>query len=46
MQMNREQLRTLGLTEEQIDAVMADHGRSIQSVQTKLTAAENRTTEL
>ena len=44
--MNREQLRTLGLTEEQIDAVMADHGRSIQSVQTRLTAAENRTTEL
>ena len=44
--MNREQLRALGLNEEQIDAVMADHGRSIQSVQTRLTAAENRATEL
>lgn len=44
--MNREQLRTLGLTEEQIDAVMADHGRVVQGVQTRLTAAENRATEL
>lgn len=44
--MNREQLRALGLNEEQIDAVMADHGRSVQSVQTRLTAAENRATEL
>lgn len=44
--MNREQLRVLGLNEEQIDAVMADHGRSVQSVQTRLTAAENRATEL
>lgn len=44
--MNREQLRALGLTEEQIDAVVADHGRIVQSVQTRLTAAENRATEL
>lgn len=44
--MNREQLRALGLSEEQIDAVMADHGRVVQGVQTRLTAAENRATEL
>lgn len=44
--MNRETLRTLGLTEEQIDAVMADHGRGIQAVQTRLTTAENRVTDL
>ncbi len=44
--MNRETLRTLGLTEEQIDAVMADHGRGVQAVQTRLTTAENRTKEL
>lgn len=44
--MNRETLRTLGLTEEQIDAVMADHGRGIQAVQTRLTTAENRVSEL
>ena len=44
--MNREQLRVFGLNEEQIDAVMADHGRAVQSVQTRLTAAENRATEL
>lgn len=44
--MNRETLRTLGLTEEQIDAVMADHGRGVQAVQTRLTASENRVTEL
>lgn len=44
--MNREQLRALGLTEEQIDAVVADHARGIQAVQTRLTAAENRNSEL
>lgn len=44
--MNRETLRTLGLTEEQIDAVMADHGRGIQAVQTRLTASENRVNDL
>lgn len=44
--MNREQLRALGLTEEQVDAVVADHARGIQAVQTRLTAAENRATEL
>ncbi|MGG5372854.1 hypothetical protein [Enterococcus sp. AZ196] len=44
--MNREQLRALGLNEEQIDAVVADHGRVVQAVQTRLTAAENRATEL
>lgn len=44
--MNREQLRALGLTEEQIDAVVADHGRVVQGVQTRLTAAENRATDL
>ena len=44
--MNREQLRALGLTEEQIDAVVADHGRVVQGVQTRLTAAENRASEL
>lgn len=44
--MNRETLRTLGLSEEQIDAVMADHGRGVQAVQTRLTTAENRTKEL
>lgn len=44
--MNRETLRTLGLTEEQIDTVMADHGRSMQQVQSRLTAAETRNTDL
>lgn len=44
--MNREQLRALGLSEEQIDAVMADHGRVVQGMQTRLTTAENRATEL
>jgi len=44
--MNREQLRALGLSEEQIDAVMADHGRVVQGMQTRLTTAENRSTEL
>lgn len=44
--MNREQLRALGLNEEQIDAVVADHARVVQSVQTRLTAAENRATDL
>lgn len=44
--MNREQLRAQGLTEEQIDAVMADHGRVVQGMQTRLTTAETRTTEL
>lgn len=46
IKMNREQLRALGLSEEQIDAVMADHGRVVQGMQTRLTTAENRTTEL
>ena len=44
--MNRETLRTLGLTEEQIDAVMADHGRSMQQVQSRLTAAETQNQDL
>lgn len=44
--MNREQLRALGLTEEQVDAVVADHARGIQAVQTRLTASENRAAEL
>jgi len=44
--MIREQLRALGLSEEQIDAVMADHGRVVQGMQTRLTTAENRATEL
>lgn len=46
IEMNREQLRVLGLTEEQVDAVVADHARVVQGVQTRLTAAENRATEL
>lgn len=44
--MNREQLRALGLSEEQLEAVMVDHARVVQGVQTRLTAAENRATEL
>lgn len=44
--MNRETLRTLGLTEEQIDTVMADHGRSMQQVQSRLTAAETQMADL
>lgn len=46
MKMNREQLRALGLTEEQIDAVVADHARVVQGVQTRLTAAENKAKDL
>lgn len=44
--MNRETLRAQGLSEEQIDAVMADHGRSMQQVQSRLTQAETHAADL
>lgn len=34
--MNREKLKELGLTDEQIEAIMSDHGKSIQAEKAKL----------
>ena len=38
--MKTEMLKELGLTDEQISAVMAENGRDLEKVKTKLTAAE------
>ena len=38
--MKREELRALGLTDEQIEKVMAEHGKSLTEVNAKLSAAE------
>lgn len=44
--MNREFLEKLGLPKEQVDSIMAEHGKAIQSNQTKLTTAEERVKSL
>ena len=38
--MKREELRALGLTQEQIEKVMSEHGKSLTEVNAKLSAAE------
>lgn len=40
--MNRETLEKIGLSKEQIDQVIAEHGKTVQSLQSKLTTAEDR----
>ena len=39
--MNRKFLEQLGLTEEQVEAVMTEHGKSTQDLQAKVSAAED-----
>ena len=39
--MNRKFLEQLGLTEEQVEAVMSEHGKSTQDLQAKVSAAED-----
>ena len=38
--MNREFLKSLGLSDEQVDSIMAEHGKSIQNEKDKLSQAE------
>jgi len=40
-EMNRKFLEQLGLTEEQVEAVMSEHGKSTQDLQAKVSAAED-----
>ena len=40
--MNREFLEKQGLTKDQVDLIMAEHGKAVQATQTKLTTAEDR----
>lgn len=40
-EMNRKFLEQLGLTEEQVEAVMSEHGKSTQDIQAKVSAAED-----
>lgn len=40
--MNREFLEKLGLQKDQVDQIMAEHGKTVQTTQTKLTASEDR----
>ena len=40
--MNRKFLEQLGLTEEQVEAVMSEHGKSTQDLQAKVSAAANQ----
>lgn len=44
--MNREFLEKLGLPKEQVDSIMAEHGKAVQTTQTKLTTAEDRVKSL
>lgn len=44
--MKREQLKKLGLTDEQVDAAMAAHGQSVQSLNTQITTLQQSETEL
>lgn len=44
--MNREFLKTLGITDEQIDKIMAEHGKTLNSVKKKLEEKEQETTLL
>lgn len=44
--MNREALKALGLTDEQINSVMTEHGKTIESHKTKVTDLESSVTDL
>lgn len=44
--MSREDLRAMGLTEEQVNSIMAMNGKSIQSVQSQLASAQANYTKL
>jgi hypothetical protein len=44
--MNREFLKTIGITEEQIDKIMTEHGKTLNSVKKKLEEKEQETTLL
>lgn len=44
--MNREFLKTLGITDEQTDKIMAEHGKTLNSVKKKLEEKEQETTLL
>ncbi len=40
--MNRDFLEKLGLPKDQVDQIMAEHGKTVQTTQAKLTTAEDR----
>lgn len=44
--MKREELKKLGLSDEQVDAVMAQHGQTVQSLNTKIATLQQSETEL
>lgn len=44
--MKREELKKLGLSDEQMDAVMAAHGQTVQSLNTQLATLQQSETEL
>lgn len=44
--MNREQLKALGLTEEQITSVMTEHGKTVESHKLKTSGLETSVTDL
>lgn len=44
--MKREELKKLGLSDEQMDAVMAQHGQTVQSLNTQIATLQQSETEL
>lgn len=44
--MKREELKALGLTDEQVDKVMASHGQTVQSLNTNLATLQQSETDL
>lgn len=44
--MKREELKKLGLSDEQMDAVMAAHGQTVQSLNTQIATLQQSETEL
>lgn len=44
--MTREELRTLGLTDEQVDAVMKSHGKDVNELNAKIVTATNEVARL
>lgn len=44
--MKREELKALGLTDEQVEAVMASHGTTVQTLNAKVSATETERDEL
>lgn len=44
--MKREELKKLGLSDEQVDAVMAQHGQTVQSLNTQIATLQQSETEL